>query len=271
MRLPILLLTLLTSLSIFAQESVFPRGTLAPNRHHTGDVWLHAISRADSTFDYNVTVATFAPHAYLNWHRHPAGQQLLILDGEGLYQERGKDVQRVRRGDVVRCAPGVAHWHASTPDRGVTYLALSGNKPTEWLDPLTEAEFIAAAGTTDQYLLDLSRKKWQWMADKNTEQLAELFHEQAMFIHMGGNMNRERELNVIESGGIHYKKADIHESSVEVMGNTAVVLSRITLLAVVGGREVTNPFTVSETYLRQEDGSWQLGSMAFTKLLVLGE
>ena len=88
-----------------------------------------------------------------------------------------------------------------------------------------------------------------------------------MFIHMGGNMTKARELEVIRSGRIHYKQADVHEVSVEVMDDTAVLLNRITLLAVVGDHEVTNPFTVTEIYLRQEDGSWKLGSLAFSKLL----
>lgn len=52
-----------------------------------------------------------------------------------------------------------------------------------------------------------------------------------------------------------------------IIGTTAVLLNRITMLAVVGGNEVTNPFTVTEVYL-QQDGSWMLASMSFTKLLI---
>jgi hypothetical protein len=54
---------------------------------------------------------------------------------------------------------------------------------------------------------------------------------------------------------------------VNVIGTTAILLCRITLLAVVGGNEVTNPFTVTEVYLTQDDGSWKLASMSFTRLL----
>jgi hypothetical protein len=53
---------------------------------------------------------------------------------------------------------------------------------------------------------------------------------------------------------------------VNVIGTTAVLLNRITLLAVVGGNEVTNPFMVTEVYVQQED-DWKLGSLSFTKLL----
>ena len=104
------------------------------------------------------------------------------------------------------------------------------------------------------------------MSDKKVDTLDALFHEKAVFVHMGGNMTKEHELNVIKSGGIHYKKADIHEVSVNIIDNTAILLNRITLLAVVGGNEVTNPFTVTEMYV-QQDGSWKLVGMTFTKLL----
>ena len=83
---------------------------------------------------------------------------------------------------------------------------------------------------------------------------------------MGGSWGKERELNVIESGGIWYRKADIHEVSVEIMDDTAVLLNRITLLAEVGGNEVTNPFEVTEVYVKQS-GDWKLVSLSFTKLM----
>jgi len=79
-------------------------------------------------------------------------------------------------------------------------------------------------------------------------------------------MSRDQELNVIKTGGIHYKKADIHEVSVNIIGSTAILLNRITLLAVVGGNEVTNPFVVTEVYVKM-NGTWKLGSLSFTRLL----
>ena len=115
-------------------------------------------------------------------------------------------------------------------------------------------------------VIHLSKEKWHWMSARKVESLDALFHEKAVFVHMGGNMTKEHELNVIKSGGIHYKKADIHEVSVNIIGKTAILLNRITLLAVVGGNEVTNPFTVTEVYVKQE-GSWKLASMSFTRLL----
>jgi hypothetical protein len=118
----------------------------------------------------------------------------------------------------------------------------------------------------EQEIIDLSEEKWRWMSERKIDSLDALFHEKAVFVHMGGNMTKEQELDVIKSGGIHYKKADIHEVSVNIVGTTAILLNRITLLAVVGGNEVTNPFTVTEVYV-QQGGTWMLACLSFTKLL----
>lgn len=120
--------------------------------------------------------------------------------------------------------------------------------------------------STKQELINLSKQKWQWMADRNVDSLNVLFHQEAVFVHMGGTMTKEQELNTIKSGGIHYKHAEIKETSVRFVGNTAIILDRIRLTAVVGGNEVVNPFTVTEVYV-PIDGKWKLGSLSFTRLL----
>uniref|UniRef100_UPI0015E63310 nuclear transport factor 2 family protein n=1 Tax=Rufibacter sp. XAAS-G3-1 TaxID=2729134 RepID=UPI0015E63310 len=105
-----------------------------------------------------------------------------------------------------------------------------------------------------------------WMADKKADTLAALFHENAVFVHMGGSWGKEQEVNIIRGGGIHYKQAEIQETRVKFIGNTAILLSKIRLLAVVGGNEVTNPFIVTEVYVK-EGGKWTLGSLSFTRLM----
>lgn len=115
-------------------------------------------------------------------------------------------------------------------------------------------------------ILALSRTKWRWMADRKVDSLAALFGDDAVFVHMGGTMSRSQELDVIRGGAIQYKHAEIEEASVRFLGNTAILLNRIRLDAVVGGNEVSNPFMVTEVYVRQGD-AWRLGSLSFTRLL----
>jgi hypothetical protein len=119
---------------------------------------------------------------------------------------------------------------------------------------------------SEQDVIALSKEKWRWMSERNMDTLDALFHEKSVYVHIGGSWGKEREMDIIKSGGIHYKQADIHEVSVNIMDNTAVLLNRITLLAVVGGNEVINPFMVTEVYVHQ-NGSWKLASLSFTKLL----
>lgn len=119
---------------------------------------------------------------------------------------------------------------------------------------------------TSEEIVNLSREKWRWMSERNMDSLEKLFHEDAVFVHMGGAMSRTQELEVIRTGKIQYKHADIQEASARIIGTTAIVLSRIRLLAVVGGNEVTNPFMVTEVYVREGD-AWKLAALSFTRLL----
>lgn len=130
-------------------------------------------------------------------------------------------------------------------------------------------QWCVAQTSSEQEIKDLSRQKWQWMSDKKVDDLANLFHEKAVFVHMGGSWGKEQEINIIKSGGIWYKKADIHEVTVNIIDNTAILLNRIDLLAEVGGNEVTNPFMVTEVYIKQ-NGDWKMGSLSFTRLLTRG-
>ncbi len=102
------------------------------------------------------------------------------------------------------------------------------------------------------------------MADKNVEALNNRFHEEAVFVHMGITMTKEQELNTVGSGRIEYKEADHKETVVRQIGDTYIVLDRISLTAIVGGNAVVNPFVVTEVYVKI-DGNWKLGSMSFTR------
>jgi hypothetical protein len=125
---------------------------------------------------------------------------------------------------------------------------------------------FAQQSAEDQEIIKLSKDKWQWMADKNVEVLDNLFDEKSMFVHMGGSWGKQRELDVIKSGGIWYKKAEVYSVTVNIIGNTAILLNDIDLEAVVGGNTVTNPFMVTEVYIK-EDGDWKMGSLTFSRLL----
>lgn len=114
-------------------------------------------------------------------------------------------------------------------------------------------------------ITDLSQQKWEWMAAKNVDELAGLFNDDARFVHMSGSWGKGRELEIIESGSIWYKNADVHQVVVETFGDTVILWNRITLEAEVRGNVVSNEFTVTEVYQNQ-DGDWSLLDLTFSSV-----
>ena len=130
----------------------------------------------------------------------------------------------------------------------------------------SDAQQTKTPAAQEQEIIKLSKTKWNWMSDKNVDSLNVLFDDKSMFVHMGGSWGKEQEINVIKSGGIWYKKADVYSVLVNIIGNTAILLNDIDLLAVVGGNDVINPFMVTEVYIK-ENGKWKMGSLTFSKLM----
>ena len=124
---------------------------------------------------------------------------------------------------------------------------------------------FAQSSKTEQEIKDLSKAKWQWMADKNVEKLEKLFHEKSKFVHMSGTWKKEKELEIIKTGSIWYKNADIHDVVLEIIDDTVIVWSRITLQAVVRGSEVSTEFTVTEIYKKQKK-DWKLLDLTFSSV-----
>lgn len=124
---------------------------------------------------------------------------------------------------------------------------------------------FAQNSDVEQEISNLSQQKWQWMADKNVDELSTLFHDDARFVHMSGSWGKDRELEIIESGSIWYKNADVHQVVVETFGDTVILWNRITLVAVVRGNEVSNEFTVTEVYQNQEE-DWSLLDLTFSSV-----
>jgi len=138
------------SASVCAQnydlKSYLEEGFKAPNTHYIGEAWLNPLMRSDSTLTYNITKATFKANSTLDWHHHSSVQVLIVVDGEGYYQEKGKAPVRMKTGDVIRCEKEIEHWHASSKEKDVTYLALyGGTQPTTWTEVVTQEYYDQVA------------------------------------------------------------------------------------------------------------------------------
>jgi 4-carboxymuconolactone decarboxylase len=142
----ILLVSAIPFLASAQDGSAFPKGEISTTDNHTGTIWLSELSRPDSLLNYSVAMATYAAGAKLDWHIHPAGQILLITEGTGYYQEKGKSIQIIHKGDVIKCLPGIPHWHGAAAGSSFAYIAFTPAQKgkTIWLQRVTDAEYNSA-------------------------------------------------------------------------------------------------------------------------------
>lgn len=134
-----------------------------------------------------------------------------------------------------------------------------------FLIPLFNFNPVFGQSNAEEELKKLSLEKWEWMANKDISKLEPLFHPQAKFVHMSGTWKTPRELDIIKTGSIWYKKAAIKDTAIEIIGSTGLVWNRITLTADVRGNEVLTEFTVTEVYQKVET-SWKMLALTFSSV-----
>jgi quercetin dioxygenase-like cupin family protein len=126
------------------QNTIFPKGEQGPAEYFTGTVWVQSLVNNDSIYDMVSGSVTFEPGARANWHSHPSGQILMVINGTGFHQIKGEPKQVIRKGDVVQCPPNVAHWHGASPNSSMTHIHIVPNTErgiVEWMQPVTEEEY----------------------------------------------------------------------------------------------------------------------------------
>jgi quercetin dioxygenase-like cupin family protein len=125
----------------------FPRGDKAPNETFTGTVYVQPLAAKNENNNFSVASVTFEAGARAFWHNHPAGQTILVIDGLGLYQEKGKPVRTLEKGDVVLCPRDIDHWHGASAQSSMTHVVITnykGESQVNWLQPVTDAEYHTA-------------------------------------------------------------------------------------------------------------------------------
>lgn len=125
-------------------KTIFPKGEELKSPNFTGRVWLEMLSERDSLFNCPIGNVTFEPGCRNNWHRHPGGQILLCISGDGYYQQRGEDIRELHPGDVVRIDPNVEHWHGATAHSWFSHLSIETNATVGeavWLEAVTDSQY----------------------------------------------------------------------------------------------------------------------------------
>lgn len=113
-------------------------------QYFTGNSYLKPLTNPQNcpVFIANVT---FEPGCRNNWHIHRAdkggGQILLCVNGEGWYQEEGKEAQSLKPGDVITIPANVKHWHGAKAHSWFSHLAMEcpgENTSNQWLEAVSD-------------------------------------------------------------------------------------------------------------------------------------
>ena len=135
--------TLIDSTAII--NSIFPKGEkITASNRFNGTVWLNRYISVDDSLDCTIALVTFSAGVRTNWHMHPGGQILMVVEGIGYYQEKGKPRQVIHKGDIIKCAKGVTHWHGASPDGEFAHLVVAPDAEkgeVSWLQEVTEEQY----------------------------------------------------------------------------------------------------------------------------------
>ena len=126
-----------------ATTSTFQKGEKA-TQNFTGTAWVKPLVTNDDTLTTIISNVVFEAGARNYWHTHPAGQILICTEGTGYYQEKGKPIQTVHAGDVVKIQPRIEHWHGTSPNSSFTHIAINVNTEkgvVNWLKAATDEEY----------------------------------------------------------------------------------------------------------------------------------
>lgn len=123
---------------------IFPKGEPLSKDWFTGHAYLTPLVSKDKNNNFSAGSVTFDPGARTNWHTHPKGQVLLVIEGQGLYQEKGKPVRPIKKGDVVNIPENTEHWHGASSTSTMVHVAITnyeGEEQVTWLQPVTDKDY----------------------------------------------------------------------------------------------------------------------------------
>ena len=91
---------------------------------------------------------TFEPGCRNNWHIHKStkggGQILICVDGEGWYQEDGKEAISLKPGMVITIPANVKHWHSDKKDKWFSHLVVEvpgEDAENVWFEQVADEEY----------------------------------------------------------------------------------------------------------------------------------
>lgn len=126
------------------ENLIFPKGNKLPSDWFTGNAFLTPLIAKENNNEFSIGSVYFEANARTNWHTHPKGQVLIVTNGEGFYQEKGKSAQPLKKGVVINIPENVEHWHGASANSFMVHIAITNykeDKQVTWLNPVTDEEY----------------------------------------------------------------------------------------------------------------------------------
>lgn len=149
--------------------SFIDKGNAAPKQNFKGTVWVNMNVKPEDGYNTNIGTVTFEANARTNWHSHKSGQILFVIEGVGYYQENGKPIQLIQKGDVVKIPKNAKHWHGASHQSSMRHIAMITDydkDKTEWFEPVSDADYNSFKASAYEVENNISAK-----AIMNHEQL----------------------------------------------------------------------------------------------------
>lgn len=110
----------------------------------TGDVTITPLFDPKGPSQVGAAHVRFEAGARTAWHRHPLGQRLVVLEGNGWTQVEGGPIEAIGAGDVIWCPPDTRHWHGATPTTAMAHIAIQESEngsPVEWMEHVPDETY----------------------------------------------------------------------------------------------------------------------------------
>ena len=132
------------SASDSSEVTIFPKGELGPATNFTGNAYNFGLVANDSIYNTLVGNVYFEKSARSNWHIHPSGQILIVLDGEGYHQLEGQPRKTMKKGEVIKVPANTRHWHGATENTTLMQMYIlpkTENGFVAWMEPVTDEQY----------------------------------------------------------------------------------------------------------------------------------
>ncbi|MEJ0056513.1 MAG: nuclear transport factor 2 family protein [Bacteroidota bacterium] len=131
-----------------------------------------------------------------------------------------------------------------------------------WMFALT----ASAQASAEKSVLDLSKKKFDWLIQKQYDSLAKVLDDNVQYIHSNGWIQNKSEVTGdIKSGNLTYQKIEVKESQVRLYDNAAIVTGRGRFEGTGKGSAFVIDLLYTEVYIKSGN-RWKLASRHANKM-----